>query len=302
MKYCGEECRDAAALEDRIREAPEPVLSTCARCGNEFDGKRKYCSSACYDAANEERRRKPCSVCGEIFLPSKGFRKACSEECLNKLMVMAGQRAGAANAKRHEEAKPKRECVNCGAMFIPPSYGNNKGTSRRKTCSDECALQAAVTAGSKRHGSGGIALREALVSRDLDTALRLLQEGSFEDDRGDWVCWTWKGSRMSGGYAQGWHGKHSEDRLHRFIIEAFYGDKLGSQDGHHMCSNTLCVYPPHLQPATKAANVAEMMGRRSYEARIMECELVIHDLDPNHPILQRIPCGNVTRPWDASRA
>jgi len=50
------------------------------------------------------------------------------------------------------------------------------------------------------------------------------------------------------------------------------GVSLGHMPVHHVCGNSLCVEPSHLQVVTPAANTAEMLERTHYKARIASLE------------------------------
>jgi hypothetical protein len=83
-------------------------------------------------------------------------------------------------------------------------------------------------------------------------------------------------------------------KIHRAILEAKLGAQLGTQYAHHMCANTACVNPDHLQPVTNRENIAEMLARNSYEQRIHELEEAIAELEPHHPVLNRVPVGKAS--------
>ena len=72
-------------------------------------------------------------------------------------------------------------------------------------------------------------------------------------------------------------------------LEAKHEAPLGSQAAHHICANTKCVNPEHLQPVTHRDNIAEMLARHSYLKRIAELEEAIKELAPNHEVLNRVP-------------
>jgi len=100
-------------------------------------------------------------------------------------------------------------------------------------------------------------------------------------------CWEWSG-RISDGYpVQRIGGKTYF--VHRLSLEAKMSAPLGSQAAHHMCANSKCVNPEHLQPVTHRENVAEMLARHSYLDRIAELEAALAEVCPQHPILQVIP-------------
>jgi heme oxygenase len=67
-----------------------------------------------------------------------------------------------------------------------------------------------------------------------------------------------------------------------------HGASLGSQAAHHACANTTCVNPDHLQPVTHRENIAEMMARKAYVARIRELEAALTEIQPSHPLLSVI--------------
>jgi hypothetical protein len=99
-------------------------------------------------------------------------------------------------------------------------------------------------------------------------------------------CWEWK--TKQGAYpTYDINGKNI--RVHRLVLEAkFDGIPLGSQHAHHVCANTMCVNPDHLQPVTHRENVAEMMARQSLLARIRDLEQRLEEVAPGDPLLSVI--------------
>ena len=73
--------------------------------------------------------------------------------------------------------------------------------------------------------------------------------------------------------------------LHRASLEMRLGRGLGVEAAHHICANQRCVNPDHLQPISNRENVAEMMQRRYYIARIEELEAEVRRLDPASEVL-----------------
>ena len=63
------------------------------------------------------------------------------------------------------------------------------------------------------------------------------------------------------------------------------GRGLGSEAAHHMCANSMCVNPEHLQPISARENTAEMIQRNYFLARIAEMEAEVARLDPSSPLL-----------------
>jgi len=84
-------------------------------------------------------------------------------------------------------------------------------------------------------------------------------------------CWNWTGSlfkKPSGSYGQlrmcGRKGK--TQRAHRVSYENFVGKIPDGLSIDHLCQNTLCVNPNHLQPVTHSENM-----RRGRNAKKTHC-------------------------------
>ena len=127
-------------------------------------------------------------------------------------------------------------------------------------------------------------LRYAYEHGDHKGVIQALMDGSTITKGG---CWEW-GSIDRHGYAVANFGKRARRGLHRVALEAKHGAPLGEQAAHHICANTKCVNPEHLQPVTHRENVAEMLTRNSHLKRIAELEAVIAELSPGHEVLNRI--------------
>lgn len=122
-------------------------------------------------------------------------------------------------------------------------------------------------------------IRRALESGDHPEVMRLLLEASEPVDG----CMLWT-RQSKDGYPILRVGKR-EHMVHRLVLEAKHSAPLGSQHAHHICATPLCINPEHLQPVTHRDNVAEMLARQSYLARIAELEAALLELDPDHPAL-----------------
>lgn len=64
-------------------------------------------------------------------------------------------------------------------------------------------------------------------------------------------CWNWIASSW-GGY--GMFRYERGNKAHRFSYEYHTGNMLGSLTIDHLCNNTMCVNPEHLQAVSKGEN------------------------------------------------
>lgn len=103
----------------------------------------------------------------------------------------------------------------------------------------------------------------------------------------------WQGLHKDGYPTIRWsvNSRKRTQSLHRLVLEAKHQASLGSQAAHHVCANTMCVNPDHLQPVTHRDNVAEMLARQAYVSRIRELEEALSVVDPSHPLLQVVAVG-----------
>ena len=71
-------------------------------------------------------------------------------------------------------------------------------------------------------------------------------------DRG---CWVWIGARNKAGYGSTSAGKRNKSMLaHRRSYEALVGPIPEGLEIDHLCFNTSCINPEHLEPVTSAEN------------------------------------------------
>ena len=66
-------------------------------------------------------------------------------------------------------------------------------------------------------------------------------------------CWEWTGNRDREGYGAAWTGA-SQLRAHRYAYEMMVGQIPEGLQLDHLCRNTSCVNPYHLDPVTPRVN------------------------------------------------
>lgn len=90
------------------------------------------------------------------------------------------------------------------------------------------------------------------------------------DRRGDDECWEWTASRNHFGYGKFSKG-NSWVRAHRFSWELANGPIPDGLVIDHLCRNTACVNPAHLEPVTHRENVLRGCGPVARAARATHC-------------------------------
>lgn len=87
-------------------------------------------------------------------------------------------------------------------------------------------------------------------------------------------CWTWTASTVGSGepYPQLWDGALRRSRVaHRIFFEQFRGPIPIGLQLDHLCRNTLCVKPSHLEPVTGAENLRRGTGWSGRHSRLTQC-------------------------------
>ena len=244
---------------------------------------RKMCSShygQWHRTEGGKERTYTCTGCGDEYTTrrkprsGKGF---CTADCQRAHIARDGQ---AADKRRQTMvdmglASPveTRECANCKDEFLARTKGVKYCSSE---CSSEYIRKLALDSRSP--------LRKAYEDGTPEQVLEILKGLSTITEDG---CWEWRRLDKSG-YPRVTIGK-KELSVHRLSLEMKHEAPLGGQAAHHICANTKCVNPEHLQPVTHRDNVAEMLARHSYLNRIAELEEVIKEIAPNHEVLNRVP-------------
>lgn len=98
-------------------------------------------------------------------------------------------------------------------------------------------------------------------------------------------CWNWGGASTQQGYGcvqtvayENGQTVNRQSMTHRVALEAKLRRPLGNLQAHHKCANRACCNPDHMEPVTSAQNMAEMLARASYLARIDDLEREVAEL------------------------
>lgn len=69
-------------------------------------------------------------------------------------------------------------------------------------------------------------------------------------------CWTWTGATQAGGYGRFMVSSRPNVLVlaHRFAYEQAHGSIADDLTIDHLCRNTSCVNPAHLEPVTREEN------------------------------------------------
>ncbi|MBZ5735036.1 HNH endonuclease [Nocardioides sp. TRM66260-LWL] len=92
-----------------------------------------------------------------------------------------------------------------------------------------------------------------------------------EDQSG---CWEWPGRKTAGGYGvmrAGVSGSHARLYVHRAAYELWVGPIPEGLVIDHLCRNTLCFKPQHLEPVTPAENTRRGEAPSTAQARAKVC-------------------------------
>jgi hypothetical protein len=101
------------------------------------------------------------------------------------------------------------------------------------------------------------------------------------------ACWLWSGAKEPRGYGYVYqHGK--KRRAHRITYELFKGPIPDGLDIDHLCRNTSCVNPEHLEAVSHRVNVLRGQGPTAENAKKLTCIR-------GHPLTQRRTIPNARR-------
>lgn len=119
------------AARERLANERAQRIIVCGQCGGEFTSRakhpRRFCSSACIDAARAilfQSETRVCEYCGERYEAGRSAQRYCSKRCNNR---SAEARMGTT------ELRPI-QCASCGGEF-------QSKRSNARFCCRECALR-----------------------------------------------------------------------------------------------------------------------------------------------------------------
>lgn len=87
---------------------------------------------------------------------------------------------------------------------------------------------------------------------DADRLARVLSRIEFGS--GESQCWFWLGPKIKGGYGRASIGGRKW-LIHRWLYELLAGAIPVECELDHLCRNTSCVHPLHVEPVTHHENV-----------------------------------------------
>lgn len=93
-------------------------------------------------------------------------------------------------------------------------------------------------------------------------------------DRDRTLCWPWPGRPNSSGYGSvSWrvNGRTTSTTAHRAVYEALIEPIPGGLQIDHLCRNTMCVNPAHMEVVTGRVNILRGGGVGAENARRIEC-------------------------------
>ncbi len=94
-------------------------------------------------------------------------------------------------------------------------------------------------------------------------------------------CWLWVGARLRAGY-----GKFGEELAHRYSYRSNVGALVPGMVIDHLCRNTCCVNPGHLQQVTQRENLMRGQTLTFRYATATHCTHG-HELTPDNLYLQK---------------
>jgi hypothetical protein len=144
-----------------------------------------------------------------------------------------------------------RPCGYCGKPLFRKVFPSGRREeirvfAKRRACSNVCGLRL-----------WKLEMREDLI------------RASLRFDQPD-ACWEWQGSMTPAGYGR--LGVEWETiQAHRYIYERLVGPIPEGLTIDHLCKNTRCVNPRHLEPVTAGVNTLRGDGPSGQNLRKTHC-------------------------------
>jgi hypothetical protein len=91
------------------------------------------------------------------------------------------------------------------------------------------------------------------------------------DKRGPDECWRWTGALSSKRYGTLTMGHRDRVPAHRFAYELLVGPIPDGLEIDHLCRNTRCVNPAHMEPVTHRENGLRGTSKAAENARKTHC-------------------------------
>lgn len=85
-------------------------------------------------------------------------------------------------------------------------------------------------------------------------------------------CWLWIGPLNNKGY-----GTFNRKYAHRVFYEQYKGPIPNDLELDHLCRNTACVNPDHLEPVTHAINLRRSKNAKLTDAEVLEIRKLAED-------------------------
>lgn len=106
-------------------------------------------------------------------------------------------------------------------------------------------------------------------------------------------CWIWTASTRNGyGQVRTPGRAGTVIGAHRAMYIEIRGAIADGLDLDHLCRNTLCVNPDHLEPVTRRENITRGTAPAALNARKSRCKAG-HDLGPAQSGRRACPCNNL---------
>lgn len=131
------------------------------------------------------------------------------------------------------------------------------------------------------------------ASPDPRTNLERMEAARQSCDTNEQGCWLWTRARFRTGYGATMFrrdGRVITTAAHRAAYEVWVGPIPEGESIHHTCGVRECFRPDHLQPITQRENMAEMLERRTYQARIVALEGRVLELETALAAATQTPC------------